>query len=131
MPAVKIPKVLTVSKVLDMVVEYYGADPYNRRSQNEEGACCYCGPDGKHCAVALFAKGKRKDLGEHEDQSVSDIWRYLPKRMTDIKVKTGAEAWRFWSAVQSLHDGAENWDVKGLSKDGKVKLKQIRKDFEP
>lgn len=131
MPAVKIPKVLTVSEVLDMVVEYYGADPEARRSLNEGGDCCYCGPDGKHCAVALFAKGKRKDLGEHEDESVSDIWKHLPKRMTKIKVKDGAEAWRFWSAVQSLHDLNENWTAKGLSEAGREALEDIREDFEP
>ena len=125
---------LTVSKVLETVVRYYGEDPKGRRSTDTEGNCLYCGPDGKHCAVALFADLEvRAQLARKEGEPIEDLRGILPDYMADIVVVDGANASDFWRSVQELHDESVNWDMtnKCLSAQGERKFDQLKQEYDP
>jgi hypothetical protein len=127
----------TKAEILKETIEFYGADPINRRSvvRNEAGTilgCLYNGPNGTHCAVGRCLKpeilqkiGFDTTTSSNNKSIVNDL---ISNYGEDIfkKEYSGHEIY-FWYYIQSLHDSDINWNTKGLTETGKTKVQGICK----
>lgn len=115
-------------KVLQETVDYYSADPLNRRSTafvDGETICRYNPPNPKlsdGCAVGrLVDPDLRPRLDGHDgtSQTVGEIFDQLPKDVRSL-------GRRFLAELQIIHDCDENWDKGGLSDQGRRAVDKLK-----
>jgi hypothetical protein len=117
----------TALKMLNEVVEYFGEDPVNRRSKNQNG-CKYLAPDdkplSKGCAIGMYISDENVKKALDDVGDIGEVFgEGLDTSLPDWMQSLGAH---FLKGVQDLHDGDRYWSpIKGLSVAGKEKVKDI------
>jgi hypothetical protein len=122
------------AEILKETIEFYGADPINRRSvvRNEAGTilgCLYNGPNGTHCGVGRCLKpeilqkiGFDTISGTDNKSTVSTL---MDNYSNIFKEEYSGHDLFFWHHIQSLHDSDINWNTKGLTETGKTRVQGI------
>lgn len=109
----------TKYEILKESVEYYAADPLNRRSE-KQGDCVYTPPDTQTegCAVSRCVQPEKKPRLDDEwgDRAIENIG-------SDTLEVYLQPAYRghpliFWRDLQELHDFNAHWTKDSLSKGG-------------
>ena len=109
----------TEYEILKETVEYYAADPLNRRS-TKQGDCVYTPPGNQTegCAVSRCVKSEKKLYLSEEwydtsiDQIGSDrLEAYLQPEYQGHDIE-------LWMDLQQLHDLSQHWTKHGLSQEG-------------
>lgn len=115
-------------EVLEDVVKYFNS---NTRNATPDNTCKYLPITSKSegCAIGRLIKDKelcaRLDKGDNYSSGVSheEIFSQLPDELKILGVE-------FLAAIQGLHDDPSNWDINGLTGEGKrdynyIKMKYI------
>ena len=109
--------------IIDDTVEYYSADPINRRAIID-----------KKCYYALAGSDNCCGVGRHLLPEIIDEIKKTPK-MNDMMVRSLSNHFMcsindilkpnvrglnvmFWSHIQFIHDDENCWDINGLTEKG-------------
>lgn len=112
---------------LEDTVRYY-SENVSRRALDKNGQCKYKTEDGRKCAIGRYIINDEmcEALDCSTANTVHSIFKYnsnfLPKNIIDLGSM-------FLSEIQKLHDVNFHWNLKGLTKSGKEKVKEIEKEF--
>jgi hypothetical protein len=121
---------LTKEEFLKSTIDYYSADPANRRCTSAVDRCYYSPehankPTSEGCAIGRHLtseEGKKMwddaNLTIDELATDPDYKGYMPEWMQALPR-------RFLAGVQSLHDNRHNWDATGLTDRGKRSVNSI------
>lgn len=112
--------------IIDETVEFYSADPVNRRSIGDRN-CLYNGPDGKRCAFSRYVKDEYvPQMAEY--CSAGESYNRLKFDIKDEVMKPGYEGLdiHFWNQLQKIHDFSDNWNSTGLTDTGKEYVRQFK-----
>jgi len=99
-------------KALDDTIAHFNE---NNRSENEQGSCLYCGPNGLRCAVARLVTDEMLDK--------------LLENTTPYSYEEFDKDAEFLEDLQDLHDVPSNWDADGLTRWGKERAEIIRDKY--
>ena len=120
-------------ELLDDTIKYYAENPKLRRCQSlPTGGCRYSPftaekPTSDGCAIGRLLTPKLQLELDEVGGSVytNGIMKMLPRNIRSY----GAE---FLYSIQTLHDGAENWDMinNGLSETGVSMVNFIKKQID-
>jgi hypothetical protein len=115
-------------KLLDETVEYYSADPENRRAYDRvRGICEYESEYGAYCAVGrCMSEAGIYNFGDFEGDFEELLEQAESQEAIFREDKLGFSN-NFWKALQSLHDKNGYWDSKGLSKEGERAVEAIHR----
>ncbi len=112
-------------EILEDTKDYYTKHP-DKRGLNEKFECVFYNEDTRNkCAVGRYLT--KNDLtklrlnvclGGGIDGEAWDLIK--SKKVKSLPV-------HFWDHLQDFHDSDEYWDEEGISKDGILKYKEIRK----
>jgi hypothetical protein len=122
----------TYIDVINETVEFYVADPVNRRSLSNDpddeihsNGCLYNGPDGKQCAFARCAN--------RIDKKYEGLSAYKILDAEGINIlkdeKQHLDNTYFWEELQNLHDNDFYWNESGLSTDGQEYVKELLEKY--
>ena len=99
--------------ILKDTVDYYRADPLNRRSVDDDGNCMYTWGDN-HCAVGRYLKPEyqREDWPDN-NMSVYELAEYSDDYSLDQFLVNKAHGLdlQFWRDLQDIHDTPSYWLV--------------------
>lgn len=115
---------MTKIEIIQDTVDYYAADPFNRRSVTAGGnTCMYKGPHGKECA---FQRCVVDDLSGSEGSGLGVF------DLTSLTFKPGYEGHdvMFWKDIQTLHDDRLNWNIGGLSASGEAYVRMLKRKWD-
>ena len=115
---------MTQRELLVSTVKFYTSE--NRGYNIEKGLCEYqANPNSPGCAIGRFLpKDVSKIFDEYDLPGIttilenSDLCSRIPQWLLDLN--SG-----FLNAVQKLHDETLNWNITGISDQGKYKVKSI------
>lgn len=124
---------LTPIQVIDLVVETYVKHPENRSTAPvNEGkySCLYNGPEGKHCAFAMFVANPEV-LHETERAPYQ-----LEKKPVILKPEVAhITCPKFWGDVQCIHDGyiynMEDYLALGFSNPRNRLFDEMKEEYIP
>ena len=125
---------LSKLEIQTSLVDFYSADPYTRRCQDDAGTAVYNGRNGKHCAIGqcMTEKYQSKGRGMHYNTGTLDeIVEYFEEKTFDdmLQEQFRGHEIDFWEHVQNLHDRDVHWTETGISEAGLNKVKQIHNLF--
>lgn len=127
---------MTKEEYLQSTINYYSEDTVYRRCQNLiTGKCCYS-PEhanklqSEGCAIGRYLTSEDEkgtwdnvNLTLEELVNSTDRNKYMPPWMRDMPIE-------YLTAIQSLHDRDENWNLTGLSITGKITVNNIINKYE-
>lgn len=119
--------VKTKKEILEETIEFYNENPESRGYSDLEG-CKYFVSENKLCAVGrclIDPEGFQIEFGNlaiADLESFSDFWE-------NFKEEYRVEDIFFWQHLQDLHDRGENWNEKGLTKEGEVFADSLMKKY--
>lgn len=121
---------MTKLEIIEETVEYYSED-VSRRSTIENGSICrYINHKGQNCAFSriLTEEGKRVANEYEGDVAISLLGKDV------IKEKHFKDGYYhkpdlFYSDLQNLHDLSNYWDEDGLTKNGKLYVKELKEIY--
>lgn len=112
----------TKVEILEEVAKAYNL---NTRSIGVGGKCAYNGPEGKHCAFAMFVKEEDlKKLNNYEGKSVRHVLANIS--ISILKEEYQIDDLYFWEDVQNFHDDMCNWTPNGLSEAGEKRFNLLK-----
>lgn len=126
-------KPLTREQIINETVKFYSAD-IKRRSSNLDGdsGCKYNSSNGTHCAVGRCLLPIYKNQGIELKGNTNGIAFFLSIQGLNSIDEAVVKKYRghsldFWRDLQDLHDTGKNWQLSGLTQDGK-KFVEILKE---
>lgn len=111
-------------EILNETIAFYGEDN-SRRATTGIGYCVYKNADGKCCAVGRkMTEDDHTRIGKHLSAKLEQIWDDI--QSPEIKELP----FRFWNALQALHDMSKHWRPGGLTDEGEVHANKIRRNID-
>jgi hypothetical protein len=111
-------------EILEETITFYGEDN-SRRATSGIGYCLYKTPDDRCCAVGRkFTEADHLATEKHRGAKLEEIW-------DDITSPAIKELpFRFWNALQKLHDRSAHWRPGGLTDEGELLANRIRQNID-
>ena len=110
---------MTEIEIIEETANTYSS---SNRSMKSNGKCYYTHPDnGNHCAVGrCMLEDTLTSLSKIDnEESVAYLLESLGCKLDDIlKPEYRGHSLEFWTALQDLHDGMQNFDDNGITPNG-------------
>jgi hypothetical protein len=121
---------LTEEQFLLDTIEYYSADPANRRCSDPITGMCQYSPElarrlhSEGCAIGRYMTKEEMALNGNFQGDVLNLSEEgkIPKKLFHFDID-------FLEDVQVLHDRRVNWSDAGLTDSGRACVKQIVRNF--
>lgn len=114
----------TKIEIIDETAAFYNLG--NRSISGIYNKCMYNDGNGHQCAFARLVENPEK-LKDYEGESVLTVLRAVEKNIIIIKEEYSGYQPAFYHDLQKLHDDPNYWTEKGLSKEGEIFVKNLKK----
>ncbi len=112
----------TKIEIINETVEFYSANPLNRRAISQNDGCQYLTSDGRKCAIGRLIKDDKYDKKFEGRCCDNDYYIKLEDILMDEYKGHSTE---FWSGLQSLHDSSKFWYTDRLSIEGEKRVQEL------
>lgn len=113
------------AEILQETIDWYAADPDERRAVSMSGECMYSTAEGTACcAVGRVLEDPWRaecEYGGDPANSIPENW-FRPEYRGHVAL--------FWERLQGLHDHGCNWTAWGISEDGVECIMEIAEEFQ-
>lgn len=120
---------MTKLEIIEETAEYYSKNT-KRRGRIKDVGCVYINTNTKAMCAVGRCLIEPEYFNEAYPGAIVDQFTGCDKEFNSyLKEKYQGHNVNFWQQLQDFHDSDINWDKKGLTETGKVRLKELKIAF--
>jgi len=121
---------MTPLELINETAKYYSEDP-SRRGITIGGHCKYRTAKGQMCAIGRLLTEEGLEVAINCGENINNllVYRKITGEAFKNKYKGFFNKIILLKSLQEFHDYSLNWDVNGLSENGKIALESLQEKY--